>query len=505
MRTLAAIGLLSLSFSSAAAQGDGGFRLVGTFIGRGGLFASAVGPGPTQGSERFYLSYLYEDSTLEVIGVDPDTGDVHVFQNPAKGEFAARCMVTGPDGNLYLGTYPHGHFLELVTQTEELVDLGAPCVPEEQFIWSVTFGSDGKLYGGTYPHAKLVRFDPNSGLLEDLGRMDPVEEYAHYLAASDDGYIYVGIGTSKANIAAYRIATGEHREILRQEFQVSGQAGVYRGNDGKVYGSVGANHFRLEGWNATRVTEAEASRPFYQNRLQDGRRVVFHGRALQIIDPATKQSVDRPFSYAGRELKLFRICLGPDGSIYGSTELPAYLVRIKAPGSVFDELGSLGSGEIYSLLFHGDRMLMAGYGTAAPLMAYDPAKPFDLENGDGNPQLLHFRGFNEGWRPKAIIEGPDGKVFVGSDAGYGRLGGMLIAWDQKAGTVTGYQNPVRDQSLVGLAVAGKYIVGGTSVIGGGEEATPHKKRPIFSCGILRHQARSLKCLPFREVGLPSTT
>ena len=479
IRTLAILGAIGLGAASAAGQGDPGFQRVGTLVGRGGLFASAVGPGPAAGSERYYLSYLYEDSTFEVVGVNPDTGSFHIFPSPVEGESAARCMVAGPDGNMYLGSCPHAHLLKLDTKTETLVDLGMPSAPGEQFIWSVAFGSDGRLYGGTYPHAKLVRYDPVSGDLDDLGSMDPVEQYAHYVAASGDGFIYVGIGTSRANIAAYRISTDEHREILPQEFQVTGQAGVYRGNDGKVYGTLGSLRFRLEGWNAIPILGTLASRPSYQNRLHDGRRVTPHGDALRILDPATNQSIDRPFSYRGKELKLFRICLGHDGAIYGSSELPANLVRLRDSTSAFEELDGLGSGEVYSLLFQGSNLLLGAYGCGAPLMVFDPATPSAPGPGAANPQLLQLKGVSAGWRPKAMVQGPDGKVYVGSDAGYGRLGGVLAAWDVAAGTAVAFQDPVADQSVTSLAVAGSAIVGGTSVTGGGGSHPTQKEARLF--------------------------
>lgn len=33
--------------------------------------------------------------------------------------------------------------------------------------------------------------------MEDVGRMDPVEQYAHFVTGSHDGFIFVAIGTSK--------------------------------------------------------------------------------------------------------------------------------------------------------------------------------------------------------------------------------------------------------------------------------------------------------------------
>lgn len=66
-----------------------------------------------------------------------------------------------------------------------------------------------------YPGCKLVRYDPKTAKLEDLGRMDPTEQYGRWIVGSKDGFMYMAIGTSKANIAAFNVKTGEHREILQ--------------------------------------------------------------------------------------------------------------------------------------------------------------------------------------------------------------------------------------------------------------------------------------------------
>src|SRR2546425_8616215 len=153
--------MLLLPALPMAAQ-PGTFETLATYRGLGGLVASCVGPGPTEGSERFYLSYLYLDNTIDVVAVDPDTGSFQVFPNPVSTESGARTMVTGPDGKLYLGTLPRAHLLQLDPKAGTLVDLGRPSTTE-QYIWDLVFGSDGKLYGVTYPQSKLVRYDPTTG------------------------------------------------------------------------------------------------------------------------------------------------------------------------------------------------------------------------------------------------------------------------------------------------------------------------------------------------------
>src|SRR6185437_16186737 len=114
-----------------------------TYRGLGALVASAVAPGPSAGSQRLYLSYLYVDQTIDVVAVDPETGATRVFANPAPTESGARCMAVGPDGNIYLGTLPGAHLLKLDPKAGTLIDLGRPA-STESYIWDINFAPDGK-------------------------------------------------------------------------------------------------------------------------------------------------------------------------------------------------------------------------------------------------------------------------------------------------------------------------------------------------------------------------
>ncbi|NWJ41651.1 MAG: PQQ-like beta-propeller repeat protein [Geothrix sp.] len=465
MRTLASALLLVSMTRTLGGQTIGGFETLGTYRGIGGQYASAVGPGPTEGSERLYATYLYLDKTFDLLAIDLVTTKAQVFPNPVKGEFAARCMTLGPDGKIYVGSAPNAHLLQLDPRTGRYKDLGQTS-PTESFIWDLTFGVDGKLYGGTSPNAKLVRFDPITQVVEDLGRLDPKEDYAHYLAASGDGFIYAGIGAAKMNVAAYRIKDGERRGVLPPEFQVQGQANVYKGVDGRIYAVAGKQSFLLQGWEAKPIEANVAARPLYQDRLRDGRTVALRGRTLTYRDSQTGKTEARPFQYDGNELPIFRIGLGPDGEIYGSSALPAHLFRWDARLARFLDLADLGGGEVYSFLASGRNLLMASYGTDAPLYSLDPSKPPSDDPKSPNPVRIDFAGADKGWRPLALVEAKDGNAYIGAIPGYGRLGGPLCFWDLRSGKVEQHMDFIKDQSVVALCPWKNFILGGTNVSGG---------------------------------------
>jgi len=456
-----------LAAALALGQGAGKFELLAKYRGLGGMVASAVA------DDIAYISYLYIDNTIDVVAVNTKTGEFRVFENPAPTESGARTMAVGPDGNIYLGTLPGAHFLKLDVKAGKLIDLGRPS-KTEQYIWEANFGPDGKLYGATYPQSKLVRYDPATGKLEDLGRMDPVEQYAHYVAGSD-GFVYVGIGTSKANIAAYEIATGEHREILPAEHQVVGQATVYLGQDGKVYGTVAGKRFRMSGWTATLIDSAAASPAKLPNTLRDGRVVEVAEGALKIRDPKSGAVTERKFGYEGNLLPLFRVQLAPDGELYGSSVLPIHFVKFDGAKHTSKNLGGLGGGEVYSFLSRKNQLLMAAYAGHAPLMAFEMGRPFET----GNPKLVNFTGSDSGWRPQSMINGPNDRVYLGAMSGYGKLGGPLTVWDVEANTVEQFHHLIPNQSVITLTAWKDRIVGGTNVGGGGGSHPTEKEAKLF--------------------------
>jgi hypothetical protein len=441
-----------------------------------------VGPGPTPGSQRFYASLLYYNGSLDLLSIDPDSGTTQVFHSPLPLEEGAWGMTVGPDGNIYLGTCPRAHFFKFNPTQGTFVDLGRPSKTEE-WIWQVTFGSDNRLYGATYPNCKLVRYDPATGRLEDLGRLDPTESYARSIVASKDGFIYAGIGSSKANIAAYEIRTGQHREILPPDAQGVAFPRVYRSADGSIYGAVGKREFHLTQWNATELESGHTVPAAARNALRDARTLSLSDNngivALTVTNPTTHTKVEHEIAYQGHKLPLFRIGFGPDSVLYGSSVLPSAFIKSDINRHRLEEIGSVGAGEVYSFLSHGQRLLMGAYSGLSILMSYQPNVPFHPAAEAGNPVLVPFQNGNPSWRPMAMIAGPDGNVYVGVVAGYGQLESPLIAWNVETGSVQRNDGIVHDQSVVSLATWHNLIISGTSISGGGGSHPTQKDAKLF--------------------------
>lgn len=456
------------------------FSLLGTFRDVGLVLNQVVGPGPAPGTQRLYVSIAHMLGGFDIVAIDPDTAAIQVFHSPISTEIAAWGMAVGPDGNIYLGTTPNAHFIELNVSTGTLMDLGTPSASEIS-IWQLALGPDNRIYGGTYPDCKLVSFDPANGRLADLGRLDPHQSYARYLAASADGFIYAGIGSAQMNIAAYDITTGATKELLPAQTP-AGFAVVYPGVDGHIYGYTSqSNAYVLQQWAATAVPRASLPEPIYHLTLEDGRTVSVSSDGtvltMKVSSPSSTTPASYVIPYPGEPNLLFRIGLGPDGNIYGSGEIPSELIRFDLSDGISDNLGSLGNGEVYSLLASQGRLFMGSYSDTAVLYSFDPATPFNPNGQVPNPIPLPLADGDSAWRPEAAIENGDGTLCFGVVAGYGQLTGPLLELSPGSDDVKEI-DVVPEQSVVSLTSWNGLVIGGTSVLGG-DGSTPTQASAVL--------------------------
>ncbi len=462
--------------SVAGAQTPSGFKLHGRFLGIGSMLKALVADGPEPGILRLYASHINIGNTLDIVATDPLSGKTDVFSSPLGTETGAWAMAVGAEGQVYIGTLPSAHLMRVDWRQNKLVDLGTPS-PTEQYIWQLTLGSDKKLYGGTYPSAKLIRFDPATGKSEDLGRMSESENYARYVAADDKGFVYVGIGTAKADLVAYEIATGQHRSILPPGQAMPGtNPPVVRGDDGAVYTNLLGKWMRLSGWVVTPSTKPTI-RPL---QLKDGRTITYNGRKV-MVRSAGGNTEEHATGYNGKTQNIFRIALGPDSRIYGSTALPAHFFWADPNGASLEEIAMYGGGEFYSFLTWKDRLIGAAYSGLSPVMSYHPDQTWKPgETAKNNPWKIHYKGENSGWRPVSMIAGPLDKVYIGAVSGYGQLGGPLCVFDPETGKIDQYMNLIQDQSVSALAaLPNGMIVGGTTVRGGGGSHATQTEAKLF--------------------------
>ncbi|HEY5909010.1 MAG TPA: hypothetical protein VJA21_00245 [Verrucomicrobiae bacterium] len=480
----------------AATEPTGGFESLGIPVRVGGLMGCIVGPNG-RGGEALYFNFNQTGGKLFLVQVDPDTGEARQYDAPeGPGAWA---MIAGPDDNIYLGTWDGGLILRFDPKhTDKGLEVVGRPSPTETYLWQFALGKDGKLYACTYPQAKLVSFDPSSGAMEDLGRMHPTEMYARSVAAGPSGKVYVGIGTATGDLVVYDPATKAHRSLLPpllRGAQGWKTVAVSRRSDGNVYAEFGTNLMRMDDETVTRVGTAPEKPPM---KLRDGRLVTsFERGRFALQDPKTGQTVERTFKYEGKGDHIFVVGVGPSNCVYGSTAMPLEVFRYDPLANLSERLGAMPGGEVYSMLEHEQKLYLCYYGGAV-MNLYDPAKPFwKFGTGPGaNP--VSFGGIGDGHlRPRAMVYGPRGLIYIGSEPPYGELGGAIGVWDPRQNrTIENYRNVVTNQSIVSLAWEPEsgLIFGGSGNFGGGgtrpveKEARfvafdPEKKVKVFEASL----------------------
>ncbi|MGA2864175.1 MAG: hypothetical protein ABSF95_06770 [Verrucomicrobiota bacterium] len=460
----------------------GRFESLGIPVRLGGLMGCVVGSNG-RGGDALYFNFNQISGKLFLVQVDPDTGEARQFNAPqGPGAWA---LIAGPDEQIYLGTWDGGLILRFdPKQPDKGIEVvGKPSATEE-YLWQYDLGKDGRLYACTYPQAKLVSFDPKTGAMEDLGRLHPTEMYARSVAVGPNGKVYVGIGTEKGDLVVFDPATKEHRSLIPPGLR--GAAGwktvaVSRRSDGNVYAEFGTNLMRLDDETVARVAVAPERPPL---KLRDGRVVTsFERGRFTLLEPKTGQSVERAFRYAANGDHIFILGVGPSNCVYGSTVMPLEVFRYDPASNRSEHLGHMPGGEVYSMLEHQRKLYLCYYGGAV-MNLYDPAKPFWKFGTAADANPVSFGGVGDGHlRPRAMVYGPNGLIYIGSEPPYGELGGALGVWDPKQNrTIENYRHVITNQSIVSLAWEPKsgLLFGGSGNYGGGGTRPVEKEARFFA-------------------------
>jgi outer membrane protein assembly factor BamB len=451
-------------------QSSFAFRNLGVPVKEGISWGSYAGPGKSGKTDTIYIVLGRYKESLSLLAVDPDTEGIRQFNGPLPDEMGSWGFTVDQENRIYLGSYYHAHLLRFDPKTEKWEDLGQPGGENESFICSLTTAPDGKIWGGTFPSAKLFSYNPKTGEAKDFGRMDEKQFYC-YPTAGGDGLIYCAIRFEKTDIVVFDPAKETKTSLIPLEERRSGWLSLIRGEDGKVYTKLpSAKWYRIEdGKNL--LEEKDSKIPFPKSGLPDGRQFyVVDTRLLKIQNPRTKEEKEIPLRHEASGAFIFVVGSGPDGRIYGSSMLPLRLFVYDPQSQSLSNLGQAAqaSGQVYAMGSYDGRLYLCSY-PGARLSVYDPKKPLQFGDGeDANPRDMGSLGEGQD-RPRAMIAGLYGKIFIGSYPDYGNHGGAISVYDPKRNERRVYRHIVSNQSIASLVYIEKIdlIAGGSSVRGGG--------------------------------------
>lgn len=429
--------------------------------------------------------------------IDLDSGTVEqIFYPEGVKNVSAFASMLSKNGRFYTGAGPV--LLEFDPGNRRFLYYGIPNPNADLFVdEAFADGPDGRIYIGTYPDCRLMSFDPKTKMIKDFGRLDTNEKYFSYLIFDSMGWGYAGIGTARCNIVAFNPQTGERRQILDERERFPGTPYLFLGNDGKVYGVANKKYYRLfdgkgerieQAGLATKVSTGAINWTVDSVKIPDGRMVRLNlpEHYIELDYNGTKKS-RIPVKFTSGGAQISSLITGPDGYIYGSSAHPMHFFRYKIASGSLSDLGAvkgIGGGNFPAMAVQGQYVAAASYSNGI-LHIFDTKKPFNGGYGDQpNPWEVAVWSKDIA-RPRACIAHPDGHtVLMAGFAGYGLSGGGMGMYDlsTKKTTLFTHNDLIPNESTIAMrALPNGNIICGTSVEapGGGRKYSTSATLYIF--------------------------
>jgi hypothetical protein len=459
-----------------------------------GVSWARLHPGKTADGRASLLASMSQNNEgLFVIDINLETGRCTQFpvHDRANSTFSAASFRSLLSGILYIVSGWDGHLHRFDANHP---DLGLEALgriypaPGDIAPLGINEGPDGVLWIGTYPGASLTKYDPATSQFTHFGKSDDVDNYLYPLAG-DDGSLAAIVKFGRPHLLVIDPKTGERREdgpAVTDPTDKSQFLKFYKGADRRLYLESHAGKFRVDGMNLTPVDELPAPLPgihatykhAYQapaempggwtaHFLDDGINGVGTPRNVLLVNrdpliPSRRLHLD--WVGGGSNLHVFDV--GPGGDIYGTSYMPNRLFRATPDGRAITDLGehTFAGGEAYSLVTLEGKVYLGSY-PESRLSVFDPAKPVHFGTGaSDNPRDLG-RLDNIGFRPNVLLTTPDGRLWMGSSPDYGLYGGPLAWFDPKTGArkshrfvvpdlspASGLYLPALKQILLGLSI-----------------------------------------------------
>src|SRR5690625_4586548 len=482
---------------------------VGTTIIQGVAFGK-----DREGKNQLYFATNGKPATF--YAVDAESMEV-VFSAPLPPLDVVWAIVRAADGDIYLGGTRGGHLFRYLPNEKKIEDLGHN-QSRDDWIWALAAASDGKIYGGTYPNAEIFEHDLDSAETRKWASGFTDQNYVRGIAVDDEA-VYAGIGMEMHLIRIDR-KSGEIREL---KLPVSGEAGAVSGvwafdnrivvrtgrtrlwvldktngellggggggkrwadysvspvnsdDRSKIYYKFGSNLFvydfeenrqrripldlalppgPVRGWDWVTIDSGEESKTFLQGLTEFG--------ALIQYDPVSKAAEIKYPKVEPQGVLVQALEIGPDGLLYLGGYQAGMSVYDPSAGKVVERYPQFNQPE--GIGFFDGKVYFGTYGSAR-IFRLDPEKPREFGHASRfNPGLDFSVGHGQD-RPFAFAEG-EGKLFIGTVPGYGKLGGALTMYDGESGEWKVFPNLIENQSIIGIAVRDGKVYGSSSVFGG---------------------------------------
>ncbi|HEY5565447.1 MAG TPA: hypothetical protein VIL33_07645 [Rhodothermia bacterium] len=487
---------------------------------------NAVVLDPEAGIDARIVQTTAQDKEALAAIFQPSTGETSYIRMP-EADGARAISKIGED--VFIGTYLKGQVFRWRPGMEspDRFDLPRPNNERLEFVFSIDRGSDGFYYVGTWPEGALMRLDLTTGVIENLGPLTddpPAEYYLRHVNSEFEGKLYLSFGTEMA-FKQYDLESGQSRDLLPDRFrdriwvnhsarfrdmvvalieppstllffdaesgELVREATVPQGyvwphnyktlqvhGDDIYFGTIEEEdlyRYRYE-TDSFQVVATAAGSPIGLS----GEHYLFTRTRLglySVIDLTTGEIVlQRQGEFLGDGMLIHTIAEGPDGSVLGSSYINQGFFQY------FPETDSMWSpgrsvefpGQIDNIVYLDGKAYIGHY-IKARFSVLDLAGPWAPGNeSTSNPRILGSIELEQDRVPHGVA-GPDGRIYFGTIADYGRLGGALAVLDPATDSIAVHRNVVQDQSVYALVSDGERYIYGTTSVRGGLGARPSAK------------------------------
>ena len=418
---------------------------------------------PLEGAADSWQHEVAPDGTVYIAagktlwGYSPETKKVTPLA--AIPESSLWALAVDEESNAYIGTYPNGKVFQYQAKTGKLRDYGK-MIGEigQEYVRSMDY-HQGYIYAGT-AHKKIIKLNVETGEKTDIAEPLNEQGFVYDLDIADGRYLFARYSESK-NMYIYDLQEEKWLDVKLEN--VSGlhvadslDNKVYFVADGKLkyidlltfqigetaipYTSVlrGADWVEIE--NDPRLPGKSLVTISF-----DGKVNFFNVETESLVQypsivPPTANVINKIFAYSADKIYISGMT-GATGALYNPKTNMA---------------SSFALGQADSIHSWNGRVYFGVYPDGS-IQTLDPdAEP-------AGPVTKIFTLGNEQDRIHAMTDG-GGKLFIGSIATYGRLGGALTVYDGQSYKV--FRNVVENQSVIGLAYKDGKVYGSTTIYGG---------------------------------------
>ncbi|WP_443936802.1 hypothetical protein [Pedobacter sp. MW01-1-1] len=434
---------------------------------------------------------------------------VLVLDIPLPNTDGAWDLSQSTDGTIYIPG-AGGKLFSHQPGTKVIKDLGN-ALPTETYLWSLTAGKNGEVFGATYPGCRVFRYHPKDGFT-DLFNAPLVagENYVRSLAFDEKrNLLYAGVG-SHAHLIEINLTAKTKKDILPSKYQdrefvyglelVKGSDGVDRllalltaGNETLVYNlstqqveqEIEGMDMKAVGFNSNlqtiytskgKLMSFDASKPVASaiqlvDNSDDAGHAFFNDKKGSLYMLSVKATllkyqfknskVERAkLNIPAQPIPINAIMVGPDQKVWTGGYLAGGHATFDPKTGKNTKYAGLDQTEGMSFL--GDHIYFGIY-PKGKFYVFDTTKPWSVANKNPKEAFVEkgqSRAFAVHTMPKL------GKVYFGTVPEYGKLGGILVAYNETNNQHQSFGEVLQQQSVVSLSSKGNILVVGGSISGG---------------------------------------